>query len=309
MAKKVAITGASGVLGMALALEARTRGHDVTAFYRSTPIAIPGVSCRSIDLTDEHSTLEILEDLRPDLILHAAAEVRVDWCEEHPAEAGRANIDSAATLADFSAKSGAALLYVSTDSVFDGQGRDYKETDPVAPVNVYATTKLRGEAEVLHRNPAAIVARTNFYGWTGHHKTGLVDWILQQLVQKRQFPGFTDAIFCPLLVNDAAVALLDLASYDVSGIFHVVGREAISKYDFAVRVAHLFDYDPALVRRSNVADVQMKARRPLNTSLDTSKLQSLLGHPLPDVLAGLSRFAQLRGSGYQTMLDSYFPSR
>jgi dTDP-4-dehydrorhamnose reductase len=306
MAKKVAITGASGVLGMALALEARTRQHDVIALYRSTPIAIPGVSCIGVDLVDEKQTLDLLAELRPDLIIHAAAEVRVDWCEEHPAEAARANIDTSATLADFASKFNSHLLYVSTDSVFDGKGANYKENDTPAPVNVYATMKLRGETEVLRRDPSAIVARSNFYGWTGRHKTGLVDWILQQLAQGRELPGFTDAIFSPLLVNDLAVALLDLASYDVSGVFHVVGPEPISKYEFAVRVARLFDYDPGLVRRSRTADVSMKAARPLNTTLDTSKLCSLLGHPLPDVSAGLRHFAELRAGGYQQILNSYY---
>lgn len=306
MAIKVAITGASGVLGMALALEARTRGHHVTALYRSTPVTIPGISHFALDLVDEKQTLDLLEQLRPDLIVHAAAEVRVDWCEDHPAEAAHANIDSTATLADFAAKTGTHLLYVSTDSVFDGKGQNYKEADPVAPVNVYATTKLRGETEVLRRHPAAIVARTNFYGWTGRHKTGLVDWILQQLAQGRELPGFTDAIFSPLLVNDLAVALLDLAAYDVSGIFHVVGPEAISKYEFAVRVARLFGYDPVLIRPSRMVEVPMKALRPRNTSLDTSKLCSLLGHALPDVSAGLGHFAELRAGGYQDMLNSYY---
>ena len=218
----------------------------------------------------------------------------------------RANVDTSVTLADFAAKAGANLLYVSTDSVFDGKGANYKESDPVAPVNVYASTKLRGETEVLRRHPAAIVARTNFYGWTGCHKSGLVDWILQRLGQGRELPGFTDAIFSPLLVNDLAIALLDLAAYDVSGIFHVVGPEAISKYEFAVRVARLFGYDPQLVRPSRTADVPMKALRPLNTKLDTSKLQSLLGHALPDVSSGLRRFAELRASGYQARLNSYY---
>jgi len=177
MPTKVAITGASGVLGMALALEARTRGHDVVALYRSTPIAIPGVSCRRVDLLNESQTLALLEEIRPDHILHAAAEVRVDWCEEHPEEAVRANVDTSVTLAEYAARADAGLTYISTDSVFDGKKRNYTESDPPAPLNVYSTSKLRGEVEVLQRCPAAIVARTNFYGWTGHHKTGLVDWI------------------------------------------------------------------------------------------------------------------------------------
>lgn len=307
MPTKVAITGASGVLGMALALEARTRGYDVVALYRSTPIAIPGVSCRRIDLLNESQTVALLEELCPDHILHAAAEVRVDWCQEHPEEAICANVDTSITLADYAARAGTQLLYISTDSVFDGKGHNYKESDSAAPINVYSTSKLRGETEVLQRLASAMVARTNFYGWSGHHKTGLVDWILQELEAGRELPGFTDAIFSPLLVNDVASALLDLIAFDVAGVFHVVGSESISKFDFAVRVAKTFGYDPKLVRPSLVADARMKAPRPLNTSLDVAKLTSLLGRDLPSVATGLRHFAELRAGGYQQMLNSYYP--
>lgn len=309
MPTKVAITGASGVLGMALAIEARTRGYDVVALYRSTPIAIPGISCRQLDLLDESQTVALLEEVQPDQILHAAAEVRVDWCEEHPDEAVRANVEASTILAEYAARAKARLLYISTDSVFDGSGRNYKESDPPSPINVYSNSKLRGEVETLARSPGAIVARTNFYGWTGHHKTGLVDWILQQLQAKTELPGFTDAIFSPLLVNDAASALLDLAVFDVSGIFNVVGSESISKYEFARRVATTFGYDPCLVRPATVSDARMKAPRPLNTSLDIAKLTSLLGHEMPDVATGLRHFAELRSGGYQQMLNSYYPAQ
>ncbi len=307
MPTKVAITGASGVLGMALALEARTRGYEVVALYRSTPIAIPGVSCRRVDLLDEAQTLALLEEIRPDHILHAAAEVRVDWCEDHPEEAVRVNVETSIILATYAARVKARLLYVSTDSVFDGTGSNYSESDPPSPVNVYSTSKLRGEVETLALNPGSIVARTNFYGWTGHHKTGLVDWILQQLQTNTELPGFTDAIFSPLLVNDAANALLDLVAFDVSGIFNVVGSESISKFEFARRVATTFGYDPRLVRAAKVSEARMKAPRPLNTSLDIAKLTSLLGREMPDVATGLRHFAELRAGGYQRILDSYYP--
>ena len=306
MPKKIAITGASGVLGMALAIEARDRGHEVIALYRSTPIAIPGTQCCRVDLLDENSALSTLEQLAPEWVIHAAAEVRVDWCEENPAEASRMNVDTSSVLARFAERAGTRLLHVSTDSVFDGRGQNYSEADTPAPVNVYSTTKLRAEEAVLAGCPTSIVARTNFYGWTGYHKTGLVDWILGQLAANREFPGFVDAIFCPLLVNDSAAALLDLVASETSAIFHVVGSEAISKYEFAVRVAETFGYDSQLVRPSKVSDAQMKAARPLNTSLDTSRVTRLLGHAMPDVAAGLRRFAELRASGYQQTLNSYY---
>ena len=309
MATRVAITGASGVLGMALALEARHRGHEVFALYHSTPIALPGVESRSIDLLDEKQATEVLEEIQPTHLVHAAAEVRVDWCEDHPEDATRSNVESSVTVARFAARNKLRFVQVSTDSVFDGTRGDYSETDPTGPVNVYSRTKMQAEIEVQSVLPEALLVRTNFIGWNGRHKTGLVDWIRQQFEAQRSLPGFTDAIFCPMLVNDVAVAMLDLLAYDVAGIFHLVGGEAISKYEFAVRIGKAFGYGSALVRPSLVSDVAMRAPRPLNTSLDTSKIAALLGRKMPDVETCLRHYSELSAAGYQQTLNSYFAAR
>ncbi len=306
MAKKIVVTGASGVLGMAVVLEARARGLEVTGLYHSTPIAIPGVRTLALDLTNEIAVSNFFASAKPDLTVHAAAEVRVDWCEDHPQETARVNVDAAALVADAAARVGAKLLHVSTDSVFDGGGQDYKESSPTNPVNVYASSKVRAEGEVTRLCPAAVIVRTNFYGWGGRRKLGLIDWILQELSNDRAVPGFADVVFCPLLVNDVAIALLDLLTFDVAGIFHVVGREAVSKYEFARRVAETFGFSPELVRKSSIDEASLRAPRPKNTLLDVSKVTVLLGREMPDVSAGLRHYAELRAGGYQSMLDAYF---
>ena len=103
----------------------------------------------------------IFEELRPSSVVHCAAATDVDWCEEQPDEAYRINAIMPATLAAISSRSDVRLLYISTDSVFDGARGDYAETDEPEPVNVYARSKLHGERAVLRENPVASIARVN----------------------------------------------------------------------------------------------------------------------------------------------------
>jgi len=286
---KIAVTGASGMLGHAIVLEAQRRRYDVVAFFHSVPVLVPGVVTAQLDIIDVDAVQSMFSRVRPHVVLHAAAETRVDWCEDHRDDAAQINIEASRNLAQVAARLDATFLYVSTDSVFDGTRGDYKETDTPLPLNVYANTKLEGEEAVLQSLPSSIVVRTNFYGWGGEHKAGLLDWIVRELARGRSIPGFTDVMFCPLLVSDAATVFLDLLERKVSGVFHVVGSEATSKYDFARNVALKFGYDPSLVKPSRLSDVTMRARRPLNTSLNVERLQIALGRDMPGVAEGLSR--------------------
>jgi dTDP-4-dehydrorhamnose reductase len=293
LAVRIAITGASGLLGNALVLEAQRRGYGVIGFYHSVSLGNPGIDAKRLDIRDTDGARDALSTAGPDVVLHAAAETRVDWCENHPDEAGEVNIEASGNLARIAAQLGCGFVYISTDSVFDGSRGDYKETDIALPVNVYARTKLKGEEAVLRALPQSLVVRTNFYGrGTQHHRQGLLEWILHELRAGRSMPGFTDVIFSPLYVDDAARLSFDLIERKASGIFHVAGSEATSKYEFARNVAFAFGYDPAAVEGVPLSGRPMRARRPLNTSLNTEKIRYLLGFSTPNLLEGLMAVAK-----------------
>jgi dTDP-4-dehydrorhamnose reductase len=133
LARKILITGASGLLGLALTLEARGRGLEVIALYHSTVIEVPGVQCIRLDLLDKSAVEDCVRSLHPELIVHAAAEVRVDWCEDHPAEAERINVGATEDLARLASEMGARFLYVSTDSVYDGRTSATERQTRLAP--------------------------------------------------------------------------------------------------------------------------------------------------------------------------------
>jgi dTDP-4-dehydrorhamnose reductase len=301
----ILVTGASGLLGASLVSLAREQGREVVGLYHRHPVRIEGVKLLAADLTEQPETNRIFQELRPPSIVHCAAATDVDWCEEHPEEAQRVNVMVPTAIAAITSRSGARLLYISTDSVFDGERGNYAETDTPAPVNVYAKTKLHGEREVLRLNPTALIARVNLYGWNAQEKQSLAEWILRQLTLGNLVPGFSDVFFCPVLANDLAGVILALLDANLAGLYHAVGSEPISKYEFARRVALAFGFDPGQVVAARLADARLKAQRPRDTTLNTGKICAALGRPMPSVDAGLRRFAQLRENGYADRIKSH----
>jgi len=268
-------------------------------------LRVPGAQMFAIDLTARQAVDKIVAKVHPRSIIHCAAATNVDWCEDHSQEAERINVDATASLAEAALKLAAHFVYVSTDAVFDGKRGNYSETDEPSPLNVYAKSKLRGEQEVLRRCPSALIVRVNIYGWNAENKQSLAEWILHQLALNKTVPGFTDMYFAPLLANDLAEVLLTMLDCGLNGIYHVVGSERLSKYEFARRVAATFGIDPSGVAPTRVAEAKLRAPRAPDLSLSTGKIRDALGHPMPDVESGLRRFRALRERGYQQQLKSY----
>jgi len=301
----IVVTGASGLLGASVVLQARRLGLAVAGLYHGHPLQIPGATMRQADLVDFAATRELMRSLRPETIIHCAAATNVDWCESYPEETEAINVRASALLAEMACDLGARLVYISTDAVFDGNQGNYSETDQPAPVNVYGRSKLAGEHAVLERYASALIVRVNIYGWNAQEKLSLGEWFWRQLREEERVPGFTDITFCPMLVNDLAEVLWQMLERRLSGLYHVTGSEKISKYEFGRRVATTFGLDPGKVVPTRVRDASLKARRPLDISLNTNKVCQALGSEMPDVDAGLRRFHALYAAGYPRQLKSY----
>lgn len=299
------ITGASGLLGANLIVQAHNCGRDVVGLCHRHRINTRDFPIQAVDLTNQAAVRNVLSSLRPSQVIHCAAATNVDWCEEHPAEAEAINGDASGFLSELVSELGSRFVYISTDAVFDGKKGNYSETDKPAPLNVYARSKLRGEQQVLRNNPSALVVRVNIYGWNAQNKFSLAEWVLAQLASGKQVPGFTDVHFTPILVNDLAKVLLAMLDHGLSGLYHAGGSEKVSKFEFARRVALVFDFDPGLIVPTQVAEVYLQAKRPPDMSLNTEKICGVLGFPMPDVEFGLRRFRGLQAAGYPRKLKSY----
>jgi dTDP-4-dehydrorhamnose reductase len=143
-----------------------------------------------------------------------------------------------------------------------------------------------------------LVLRVNFYGWNIQNKQSLAEWILNQLSDGRTVPGFSDVHFCPMFVNDVAEMVLRMLDRCMTGIYHLVGSEKISKFEFARRLATVFGFSPDKVLPISMEQAKLRALRPRDTSLNTQKLANNLSCVLPDVNSGLTRFRVLSQQKY-----------
>jgi dTDP-4-dehydrorhamnose reductase len=297
---RVLITGASGLLGLTLCMETYQE-HQVTGIVHTHSVRSKHFEVIQADLADFDALVRILDQVQPEVIVHTAAMANIDQCEMQPEAALRINALLPGKLAQISQRAGIHLVHISTDAVFDGKKGNYQEYDPPAPLGVYARSKLAGEQAVLENDGRAIVARVNFYGWSLSGERSLAEWFIRNLSAGNPVKGFTDVFFCPLLVNDLAKLLVEMISFKLHGIFHVVSSECTSKYAFGLRIARRFGLDENLIHPTSVSDGGLLAARSPNLSLCSEKLCTVLGKPTPDQDEGIDRF-------YQQYLDG-LPAR
>ncbi|MDH5605601.1 MAG: sugar nucleotide-binding protein, partial [Anaerolineae bacterium] len=143
-----------------------------------------------------------------------------------------------------------------------------------------------------------------FYGWSLSGNRSLAEFFYNNLIGGRQMNGFTDVKFCPLLANHLADTLLLMLGRELSGLYHVVGPECLSKYEFGRRIAARFGFNPDLVSPVTVAEAGLKAPRSPNLTLRVGKLTRDLGEPLPGIDAGIEQLFELYQQGYPKKLKA-----
>jgi dTDP-4-dehydrorhamnose reductase len=287
---RLLITGASGLLGTHLVLEAMDE-VEVTAVSHSRMIAAEGVQSLQLDLLQPKSIDELIERFNPQWIVNCAALTDVDACEDNPEGARALNRELPANLARASSALGIKFVHISTDAVFDGKSGAYREDDIPVPINEYGRSKLEGEQAVLNTDAHALVLRTNFFGWSSGLKAGLLEWFYRGLEAGEPRPGFHDVFVSLLCANHLAAWIMRLLRSDLCGLYHLSSSDCLSKYEFGRLIAQAFSFPVDLVQPISVNEAGLKAKRPKNLCLDTEKLSRDIGSGLPTIREGI-RFVQ-----------------
>ena len=301
---RLLITGASGLLGLNLALDAG-RNHEVVGVDRSKLASAP-FRILQTDLLDKDAISRAIDEIRPHAIIHCAAIADVDACESDPDLAHRTNAELPGRLAEACARRHLRLIHISTDAVFDGDQREaYLETDTPRPRGIYGITKLEGERAVLQAYPSASVVRVNFYGWSLSGRRSLAEFFVNNLSHKTTVNGFTDVTFCPMFVSHLDWILLKMLPREMPGVYHVVGPQAMSKYTFGVEIARKFGLSEGLISPQSVDKSSLTARRSHNLWLSTHRISTELQLELPSFSTGLEGFYTQYKQGYPQKIRSY----
>lgn len=301
---RILLTGVSGLLGINFAQEMMEK-HEIIGVDRGKLVNAP-FKILKYDLLEKDTVESILDHARPDRVINCAALADLDICEEDPDLAKQLNTDLPRRLARACKTRSIPFAHISTDAVFDGSKNGfYSEEDPPSPVGVYAKTKLDGEWAVLTEYSNAIVARVNFYGWSLNGRRSLAEFFYNNLTNNKSMSGFTDVIFCPMLVNDTARILVKMLEREFKGLYHLVGPQAMSKYQFGVEIARRFQMRESDITPKSVNFSGLIAKRSNNLWLSTRKLSTDLGEDLPDFSTGLEEFYTQHEQGYPQKIRSY----
>lgn len=264
------VTGIAGMLGYnifrMLHNRLRITGNDMV------DIAVPELSYQKISLLDMNVVEQDILREDPDVLIHTAAMVNVDGCEQEPEVAKRLNTDVTAELAQICSKHNIKMVYISTDMVFDGELCDlYTEQDKVNPINVYARTKLEGEKAVL-QYPENLVLRTNIYGSNIQRKKSFGEWIYTSLLQNDILKMFTDIDFSPILADELANLIYEACTQDLKGVYHACGTGCMTKHDFGLRLKDVFGIKTGVIKRATSEEMLFKAKRPKHMGMSNKKI-------------------------------------
>ena len=282
---RLLVTGAAGQLGL-----------DVVDHARSLDDEVVAVAKADLDITDADAVRRLLDEVRPDAVINAAAYTAVDACETNEAVAFAVNGDAVGHLSAACELVGAHLVHVSTDYVFDGTlDRPYREDDITNPQSVYGRSKLAGE---LAAGPGAAIARTSWV--CGEHGNNMVKLVLRLAANPDQALAFVDdQRGKPTFTADLAPALHRLAADRRAGIHHVTNQGAVSWYEFVREILTASGHDPDRVRPIATSDLDppRPAPRPANSVLDDTAWRAAGYEPLRDFREPLAELvAKLQAS-------------
>jgi dTDP-4-dehydrorhamnose reductase len=286
---RVLITGCHGLLGRKLIISAprcdRVYGADL-----SSGSDLDVDEYVEMDITDRDKTCDIIQKIRPDWILNAAAYTDVDGAEKNKELCWRVNVDGVENLCHAVSRSGARLVHISTDYVFDGKSGPYSEEARPNPLGYYGRSKLAGENVLIGSSCRFAIIRTMIlYGHAPGIRPNFVTWLIEKLKRQEPVRIVTDQYGNTTLADELALGIWHCVEHDFTGILNIAGREITDRLTFAVQVAQVFQLDHSLISPVTTVQLNQAAPRPLNSGLVVEKALQM-GIDLSDGEGALQKF-------------------
>ncbi|MBX7204487.1 MAG: SDR family oxidoreductase [Bacteroidia bacterium] len=281
--KKILVTGSNGLLGQKLihALAgSNTFELIATSKGENRCLLTAGYTYHSLDITNKNKVEEVFQNVRPDIVIHTAAMTNVDACEQDHSGCLRMNVDAVSYLVEASEKHQAHLIHLSTDFIFNGTHGPLSEEEKPDPLSFYGHSKLQGEKLVQQSKCKWAIVRTVLvYGVVdGMSRSNIVLWAKDALEKGKSIPVVDDQFRTPTLAEDLAAGCILIAEKGATGVFHISGKDFMSVYDLALRVADFWKLDKSLIRRAKSTDIKQPAQRPPITGFILYKAKVNLGY-------------------------------
>lgn len=279
---KILVTGSNGLLGQKLVrlLNSISEVQVIATSRGTSRIKDIEIPYYTLDVTEEDKVLSRFNEAQPDVVIHTAAMTQVDDCELNQEDCSVANIHSVKNIVSACKDIDAHLIHLSTDFIFDGSEGPLTEEAIPAPVNFYGETKLEAENIILNSGIKWAMARTVLvYGIVpGLSRSNIILWVKENLENQRTINVVDDQWRTPTLAEDLAHGCWLIAKNHATGIFNISGKDMLTPFDMALKVAEYFDLDKKYIVRANSSNFSQPAKRPAKTGFIIDKAEEQLGY-------------------------------
>ena len=234
-----------------------------------------------LDITNPILYKDVLNFVKPDIVINFAALTNVDLCEQKPELAYSINLGGLTNLIDLY---NGPIIQISTDYVFDGADGPYNEDDATNPINVYGTTKLESEKILLEQSKDSLVIRTNvLYDYSYNSSASFLNWVVKSLKKENEINIVEDQMNNPTWTSSLAIVIERAIETGISGLIHWGDSEWVSRYEFANKIASAFSLKRSLIKPILTSDLNQIANRPLKSGLKTDFAQKNLNLEPPTI--------------------------
>ncbi|HAP21574.1 MAG TPA: dTDP-4-dehydrorhamnose reductase [Lachnospiraceae bacterium] len=276
---KILVTGVKGQLGYDVVQEGEKRGLEMF-----------GTDVDNMDITDAGRVKQVIEEYKPDTVIHCAAYTAVDAAEDNQELCRKINVDGTRNIAEVCRSLDIPMMYFSTDYIFNGRGENFwNEDDEKQPLNVYGQTKYEGELAVQELVEKYFILRIS---WVfGKNGSNFIKTMLRLGKERGTVSVVSDQIGSPTYTYDLARLVVDMIQTDKYGVYHVTNDGICSWYEFACEIFKQTGMDVEVMPLTT-AEYPAKAARPFNSRMSKEKLERAGFEILPAWQDALKRYLQ-----------------
>jgi dTDP-4-dehydrorhamnose reductase len=272
--KKILVTGSAGLIGTQIVKDLLDNHKQVYSCYNKTKPKLGIIT--HLDLTKKDDIVNTMNRIKPDVVIHLGAMTDVELCETETELAKKINTDATEILALESEKYNTFFVYMSTDYVFDGKVGMKKENDKTNPINFYGKSKLDGERVFKKITTPNVIVRTSTPFGLHSKKISFPIWVKKNLELEKEISVVINQYTSPSYVPNISKMIIEIMERKITGIIHLAGDIKISRYDFAIKIAEILNIDKKFLKPIKIEQMNWKAQRPKDSSLDVSKAKKLL---------------------------------
>lgn len=277
------VIGASGQVGQHLFKAIQSADHAIIGTYNNH--SSPGLFF--LNIGKKISVHQFIRKYNPDIIYLPASLTNVDYCEMHPRESSKINVQGVKNIVDELSGTDSKLVYFSSDYIFDGVNGPYSEGDTPNPICEYGRQKLVSEDYISQNLTNYLICRTTVvYSWELQGKN-FVQRLIYSLRNRDDVKIPVDQIGTPTYAPNLSQAVLELVQKDEVGTYNIAGPDLISRYDFAKAIVKIFDLDLRHIQGIETKDLNQPAKRPLNGGLIVDKVKKKIRCKLMNFEQGL----------------------